>query len=100
MFDTDKAKAELQNNVSMTIEQAGSWINRYGFSLINEVEALRHDLERYMAIANEHVNEAERLREALEEAPIISLWESKEDFRRRQDGWLKTKYRAALEQSK
>lgn len=40
------------------------------------------------------------LREALEAAPIISLWESKEDFRRRQDGWLKTKYRAALEQSK
>ena len=64
------------------------------------VEALRHDLERYMTIANEHVNEAERLREALEAAPIISLWESKEDFRRRQDGWLKTKYRAALEQSK
>ena len=40
------------------------------------------------------------LREALEAAPIINLWESKEDFRRRQDGWLKTKYRAALEQSK
>lgn len=40
------------------------------------------------------------LREALEAAPIINLWESKEDFRRRQDGWLKTKYRAALERSK
>ena len=40
------------------------------------------------------------LRDALEAAPIINLWESKEDFRRRQDGWLKTKYRAALEQSK
>lgn len=40
------------------------------------------------------------LRDALEAAPLIHLWESKEDFRRRQDGWLKTKYRAALEQSK
>ena len=38
------------------------------------------------------------LREALEAAPIINLWESKEDFRRRQDGWLKTKYRAALQE--
>ena len=33
--------------------------------LIAENEALRHDLERYMTIANEHVNEANRLREAL-----------------------------------
>lgn len=30
-----------------------------------EIETLRHDLERQMTIANEHVNEAERLREAL-----------------------------------
>lgn len=30
-----------------------------------ENEALRHDLERQMSIANEHVNEVERLREAL-----------------------------------
>jgi len=30
-----------------------------------ENEQLRHDLERQMTIANEHVNEAERLREAL-----------------------------------
>ena len=30
-----------------------------------EIEALRHDLERQMTIANEQVNEVERLREAL-----------------------------------
>ena len=30
-----------------------------------EIETLRHDLERQMTIANEQVNEAERLREAL-----------------------------------
>jgi hypothetical protein len=30
-----------------------------------EIEALRHDLERQMTIANEHVNEVELLREAL-----------------------------------
>ena len=30
-----------------------------------EIENLRHDLERQMTIANEQVNEAERLREAL-----------------------------------
>lgn len=67
---------------------------------LDQLEDLRHDLERQMSIANEQVNEAERLRDALEAAPIISLWESKWDFRSRQDGWLKTKYRAALEQSK
>lgn len=32
-----------------------------------ENEDLRHDLERQMTIANEHVNEVERLREALEQ---------------------------------
>jgi hypothetical protein len=30
-----------------------------------EIETLRHDLERQITIANEHVNEVERLREAL-----------------------------------
>ena len=40
-----------------------------------ENEALRHDLERQMAIANEHVNEVERLRGAAkkERAAIVAF---------------------------
>jgi len=34
-------------------------------ALCEEIENLLHDLERQMTIANEHVNEAERLRRAL-----------------------------------
>jgi hypothetical protein len=40
--------------------------------------------------------EVERLREALEAAPIIGLWEDAEAFKVRQDNWLETKYRDAL----
>lgn len=58
-----------------------------------------YDQGYYEGCANPIVRH-DALREALEAAPLINLWESKEDFRRRQDGWLKTKYRAALEQSK
>jgi hypothetical protein len=36
-------------------------------------------------------------REALESAPLVDHWQSKADFGVRQDDWLKTKYRAALE---
>jgi hypothetical protein len=41
--------------------------------------------------------EIERLREALEAAPIIGLREGLVAFKFRQDEWLKTKYREALE---
>jgi hypothetical protein len=54
-----------------------------------------------MSIANEHVNEVERLREALEAAPLISAWESNASFMRRQEAWLRGPYHAAMqEQSK
>lgn len=70
-----------------------------------EIERLRaeadaqYDRGYYEGCANPIVRH-DVLREALEAAPIITLWERKEDFRRRQDGWLKTKYRAALDRSK
>jgi hypothetical protein len=65
-----------------------------------ENQQLSHDLERQMTIANEHVNEVERLREALEAAPLIGRTESVCDFMVRQNAWLNGPYRAALEQSK
>jgi len=40
--------------------------------------------------------EIEGLRKALEEAPIIGLRESGEEFKSRQDNWLKTKAFPAL----
>lgn len=43
--------------------------------------------------------ENERLREALEAAPLIGRTESVYDFMERQEAWLNGPYRAALEQS-
>ena len=71
-------------------EEAADTIER----LQAENEALRHDLERYMTIANEHVNEAERLREALKRIQHFSpahMWRAPD---------IKVIISAALEQSK
>lgn len=44
--------------------------------------------------------EIERLREALEAAPLIGRTESVYDFMERQNAWLNGSYRAAMERSK
>lgn len=44
--------------------------------------------------------EIERLREALEAAPLIGRTESVYDFMERQNAWLNGPYRAAMERSK
>jgi hypothetical protein len=41
--------------------------------------------------------EIERLREALLSCPLIARYETAEKFRERQDDWLATTYRAAIE---
>ena len=78
--------------------------------LCAENKALRHDLERYMDIANEHVNEAERLRDAL--ADLLHAVCGEKGFAeavRRDSGRIypwpalelaEAKARAALDQSK
>jgi hypothetical protein len=52
-------------------ENVASWNTRTAYDpdkrLSQEVDELKHDLERQMRIANIECNEAERLREALEE---------------------------------
>jgi hypothetical protein len=61
-----------------------------------------HNIARDVCkLANKEIEaltaEIEGLRKALEEAPIIGLREGLVAFRFRQDEWLKTKYREALE---
>jgi hypothetical protein len=55
-------------------------------------ETLRQAADRIETLTAEN----ERLRKALEEAPIIGLRESGEEFKPRQDNWLKTKAFPAL----
>jgi hypothetical protein len=57
-----------------------------------EPEPVAADADRLKALTAEN----ERLREALEEAPIIGLRESGGEFKSRQDNWLKTKAFPAL----
>ena len=110
----DKALVErLKRFSTRPIEHDAPAMNRFAMKeAADRIEAQAAEIERlqveakaqfdrgyYEGCANPIVRH-DALREALEAAPLINLWESKEDFRRRQDGWLKTKYRAALEQSK
>lgn len=55
-------------------------------------ETLRQAADRLKALTAE----IEGLRKALEEAPIIRLRESGEEFKSRQDNWLETKAFPAL----
>jgi hypothetical protein len=57
-----------------------------------EPEPAQTDADRIEALTAE----IEMLRKALEEAPIIGLRESGEEFKSRQDNWLKTKAFPAL----
>jgi hypothetical protein len=72
-------------------------------ALTNENEQLLVSNEQWQVDYNEAVidkleleTENERFRKALEEAPIIGLRESGEEFKSRQDNWLKTKAFPAL----
>ena len=40
-----RAKAALDQKMSMTVGEAGSWINLYGIALIDEAATLRKQLE-------------------------------------------------------
>ena len=95
---------------SVTPKQLGVATTEALCRAIEQQEDLRHDLERQMTIANEHVNEAERLRDAL--ADLLHAVCGEKGFAeavRRDSGRIypwpalelaEAKARAALDQSK
>ena len=57
-----------------------------------------NELQAYMVHVIKLNAEIERLREALEAAPLIGRTESVFDFMERQEAWLKGPYRAAMQE--